>query len=106
MPLARHGSGNRSSAALHARTILGPRAADFVWLSPPKVMRANYSVAPSPVPGDGNGDGQVTVADAVLAVRFALRLGTPSAAALRAGDLSCDGRIDVPDVVLLLRKLV
>jgi hypothetical protein len=53
--------------------------------------------------GDVNGDGVVNVADAVLALRFAVLLAEPSADQLSAADLNGDGRVTIPEVSTILR---
>ncbi|MTI80483.1 MAG: hypothetical protein FH758_06290 [Firmicutes bacterium] len=55
-----------------------------------------------PVQGDVNGDGQVTVADVVQVVNFALEKVTPSQGQFNAADINGDGRISVADVVALV----
>ncbi len=64
--------------------------------------------------GDMNNDGTVDIADALRALRIAAGLITPSASELGHGDVAPmvngvpqpDGRIDIGDVVVLLRKSV
>jgi sugar lactone lactonase YvrE len=69
----------------------------------------------APVPtGDLDGDGRVTVADALRALRILMDLVTPTAAdyadgdvgPLASGKLAPDGRIDLTDTILILRKAV
>jgi WD40 repeat protein len=57
-------------------------------------------------PGDLNNDKLVKVADAVIALRFAVNIGTPTPEQVLAGDLNRNGRIDVPDAVRILRFAV
>jgi hypothetical protein len=56
--------------------------------------------------GDLNGDGAVTIADALLALQFAIGLQTPTAAQIAIGDLKQHGTIDIADVVAILNKTV
>ncbi|NVN89239.1 MAG: hypothetical protein HXX11_01435 [Desulfuromonadales bacterium] len=64
--------------------------------------------------GDINNDGIVDVSDALMALRMAVGLITPTAAELSAGDVSPqsggkpapDGIIDISDALLILRKVV
>ena len=71
-------------------------------------------VATPPLKGDLNGDGKVDIADALLALEFAIRLRTPSAADIAAGDVAPilggkstpDGKIDIADAVAILQKTV
>lgn len=66
------------------------------------------------VGGDMDGDGTVSVADAVLALRMAVGAVTPTAADLVHGDVAPllggvpapDGRIDIGDAVVILRRVV
>jgi hypothetical protein len=53
--------------------------------------------------GDINGDGVVNVADAVLALRYAVLLAEPNADQLSAADLNGDGRVSIPEVSTILR---
>lgn len=55
------------------------------------------------VPGDANGDGQVTVADAVLVLRAALGGCELRPEQILAGDVDCDGDLSVGDAVRILR---
>ena len=61
------------------------------------------SVAAEVMPGDANGDRQVTVADAVLVLRAALGQCELSTAQVLAGDIDCDGYLSVGDAVRILR---
>ncbi len=56
--------------------------------------------------GDLNLDRRVTVADAVLALRFLLGLASPTSEQMKHADLNNDGRLQITDVVLLLRLAV
>ena len=56
--------------------------------------------------GDVNGDGQVTVVDAVLALRAAVGLESLTSEQARAGDGNGNGSLEVSDVVLILRRAV
>lgn len=64
------------------------------------------------ISGDLNGDSVVDITDALLALRIAAGLDIPTASELAHGDVAPlvnglpqpDGRIDVSDVVVLLRK--
>jgi hypothetical protein len=63
--------------------------------------------------GDANGDGIVDIQDARLALRIAAGEATPTSEQLRAGDVaplvngapSPNGKIDVGDVLVILRKV-
>lgn len=56
--------------------------------------------------GDANGDGRVNVADATVALRFAVGIVTPTPDQVAALDFNGDGRVDVGDVTRLLRYVV
>jgi len=58
------------------------------------------------VAGDANGDGAVTTADAVLTLKAAVGLTTPTQAQLWAADLNGDGLISLADVVGVLRSAI
>ena len=53
--------------------------------------------------GDIDKDGSVTVADALAALRFSLKLAEADAAALYRGDADGDGEITVSDALIILR---
>ena len=59
-----------------------------------------------PLPGDINGDGTVTIEDALLLLRNNLGLVVLDDAALAAADFNSDGVIDNLDVLLLLRSVL
>jgi hypothetical protein len=54
--------------------------------------------------GDVNGDGEVNVQDAILALRSLVGLTSLSAAQGAAGDMNGDGKVRIQDVNALLRK--
>lgn len=57
---------------------------------------------PAPIlPGDVNGDGDVTTIDALLALRMAMQLIPP--ANIEAGDMDGDGSITATDAIIILR---
>lgn len=99
--------------SLHAFTVPGPMgnppATDLNGFDMP------FTVGPA-LAGDLNGDGQVTVADGVLALRGALGLITLTPAQRFAADLRPpqgangrsigDGQVDVSDAVYILRRAV
>ena len=53
--------------------------------------------------GDIDGDGEISVADALDALRIAAKLNEASERALRLGDVDYDGEITVGDALLILR---
>jgi hypothetical protein len=70
-----------------------------------------YALASS---GDINNDGRVDISDALLALRIAVGMITPTASELAAADVSPqvggkpapDGAIDITDALMILRKVV
>jgi hypothetical protein len=71
-------------------------------------------VTPATVNGDVNGDGTVDVADAILALKIAVGLMTPTSeqtaradvAPLVGGKPAPNGTVDISDVLLILQKAV
>lgn len=71
-----------------------------------KIDNVLYSGAsvPAPAPdGDLDGSGDVTVADAITALRISMGLLTPSELQLAHGDLDGDGSIGLTDSITVLR---
>lgn len=65
----------------------------------------NESIRPyEPGSGDLTGHGDVTVADATLALRIAIGARAPTPEQVAAGDLNGDGKVDVGDALLILRR--
>jgi hypothetical protein len=58
------------------------------------------------LPGDVDESGAVDVADAVLALRFIIKLYTPTPRQARAADVYPDGQITVQDAVQILTGVV
>jgi Tol biopolymer transport system component len=59
------------------------------------------------VRGDVSGDGRITLADAILALRiYVLGTAPPTPAGLVAADANGDGRVTLADAILILRKCV
>jgi len=54
--------------------------------------------------GDANGNGEVTIADAVYEINYILKSGPPPQP-LQAGDVDCDNDDDVADVVYKVNYL-
>lgn len=106
LALLRHQFPGISFAAAYSR--LTASAVDLGDAGPDQTYgygRINVYAAiqlPGP-PGDANNDGVVTPADAVLALRLAGGLVMDKAAATRADIAAPTGRVDVRDVVTILR---
>lgn len=62
-----------------------------------KVETENY------VPGDMDGDGSITVSDALAALRIAAKLVAETPEAIAIGDIDGDGKIAVNDALAILR---
>lgn len=60
----------------------------------------------TPVPGDADGDGEITVSDALLTLRAAAKLYQPTDKVITAIDLDRDGEITVADALAVLRKAI
>ncbi len=58
------------------------------------------------VPGDVDGDGEVTVADVILVLQNIAGLTSFNAQQLQAADVNLDGQINVGDAILMLRYIV
>jgi subtilisin family serine protease len=58
---------------------------------------------PGPLPGDVNGDNEVDIADAQLAIQYVLETAAPIPGQEYLADMNRDGAIDVTDVVLIVR---
>ena len=58
------------------------------------------------VKGDLDGDGEITVSDALRALRIAAKLDAETPDALRLGDADGDGEITVSDALMILRAAV
>ena len=59
--------------------------------------------APPAMKGDFDGDKQITVADALSALRIAARLAPETEQSLAIGDVDNDGKITVSDALIILR---
>ncbi|MGQ9696523.1 MAG: Ig-like domain-containing protein [Armatimonadota bacterium] len=81
-------------------------ASDKAGNSTTTLVAVKVSEAPQVVLGDVNGDGKVSVADATLALRFAIGMQQPTGSQLQAGDLDGNGKIEVKEVTRILRYAV
>lgn len=83
------------------------------FVTGPVSANCSVTIAFGPI-GDVNGDGRLDIADAVLALRMAVKIVELTPAQLAAGDvgplsggkLAPDGSIDVADALLILEKVV
>ena len=56
------------------------------------------------LPGDVDGDGEVTVSDALMALRCAMGVLTPDEAQTAAADVNGDGTVGVDDALIIMRR--
>ncbi|MBQ9557924.1 MAG: hypothetical protein IJU94_04890 [Clostridia bacterium] len=71
--------------------------------TPKEYYTFTYEVAPAQLKGDIDGDGEITVGDALKALRVAAKLLQPTSALLALGDTDGDGEITVGDALKILR---
>lgn len=67
-------------------------------------LRSQYVEPPEAQPGDLDLDGSVTIADALLTMRYSMGLLQLSEAQLALADFNGDGLIDFADALLILRR--
>ena len=67
------------------------------------VFIARFSGGSEPTPGDVDGNGEVAVSDAVLALRAAMGIHELSAEQTAAADMDENGSIEVSDAIIILR---
>ncbi|MFC1716846.1 cohesin domain-containing protein [Candidatus Poribacteria bacterium] len=58
------------------------------------------------IPGDIDGDGRASAGDAILALRIAAKVMTPTEKQRNAADMNGDGEVTAIDAVLILRKAI
>jgi len=70
-----------------------------------KSVTVNFKIIEKPAndKGDFDGDGELTVADALAALRIAARMAESSDEAIAIGDIDADGEITVADALAILR---
>ncbi|MDR3296362.1 MAG: dockerin type I domain-containing protein, partial [Clostridiales Family XIII bacterium] len=66
-------------------------------------LTLHYSTDPGPKSGDLDGDGNVTVGDALFTARALLGLGSLTDAQILAADVDNDGEITMADVIIIAR---
>ncbi len=90
------------SGVLLLITVLG-----LALLISPVMFRGNvYASSGEPAMGDVNGNGVVTVADAILVLRHIVDMSKLDSEQLKRADVNGDGAVNVGDVVLILRYIV
>ncbi|MBR5947760.1 MAG: dockerin type I repeat-containing protein [Clostridia bacterium] len=71
------------------------------------LIQQNPGAAPEPLWGDVDGSGNVTVADAILLMRYALGVIDASAVPnVMLGDMDGNGMISITDSIALLRAVL
>ena len=69
---------------------------------------ASSAILAQPIPqfkyGDANGDGKVTVSDAIYLINYLFK-GGPAPVPLESGDANCDGQVTVADVIFIINYL-
>lgn len=96
----------RASALLLALVLLLPPAAAKAVTVTEDASEAAVPAETAVMPGDADGDGRVTAADARLALRCAVRLETPAPENERATDADGDGALTAADARWMLRAAV
>ncbi len=76
---------------------------DFDLNADPNAMYIARFSSGSSLPGDVDMDGEVSVADALLALRSAMGVAELNAEQLTAGDMNGDGTVSVDDSLIILR---
>ncbi|MBO4583474.1 MAG: metallophosphoesterase [Clostridia bacterium] len=101
--LGRAGCDSESCTVWIEGNLLGAKA----WQASVRSAKSGVFVlenASSLAEGDMDGDGEVTVTDALSALRAALGLQTPPRQVRLAGDVDGDGDLTVSDALLILRR--
>ena len=70
-----------------------------------RIDTRDYFVSPPEcMPGDLDGNGEVTVSDAIIALRCGMGLTELTGPQLAAGDIDSNGAVDVSDAIMILRR--
>ena len=69
-------------------------------------QNVQIEVVGTSLPGDIDGDGEITSGDAILVLRFASAVLIPTATQFAAADVDGDGEISSGDAILILRRAV
>ena len=89
--------------------LVDPDTGDYIWVIteiPTGVSLWREVVEggePEQAAGDLDNDGEITVSDALRALRIAAKLAEATPEALRIGDVDGDGEITVSDALRILR---
>ena len=84
-------------------TCLASNTPAMDYETPKEYYTYSYEVAPPQLKGDIDGDGEITVGDALMALRVAAKLMPATSALLSVGDADGDGGITVGDALIILR---
>jgi hypothetical protein len=66
---------------------------------------AYISVSGVAAPGDVNGDGNVNLADAILAIQVLARMDTTGKNIIATADVNSDGKIGLAEAIYILQKV-
>lgn len=77
---------------------------EYWWIMNDTVFTAVYVPVGTPIVGDTDGDGSISTADALLALRFALNIETLTDEQAAAADMDGDGVATTADALLILRR--
>lgn len=81
-------------------------ASGITDFAPILVVAPGPAMELGPSCGDANGDGKVSVPDAILALQFAVGSKKPSDTQLRALDFNGNAKVDIAEVLQVLQKAV
>jgi hypothetical protein len=70
-----------------------------------RVQRYDPLAPQTPIPGDVDGDGAVTLFDVQTLLRLTAAITEPGPETLIVGDMNHDGKLNIQDAVLLLRRV-
>ena len=68
-----------------------------------KVASLEYGTEPEYTLGDIDGDGNIDITDALIALRVSAQITTLDTKETKAADVNTDGFVDIKDALLLLR---
>ena len=76
---------------------------EYWWVMGDTVITAVYVPAAAPIAGDVDGDGEVSSADALNTLRYALNIAALSDEQSAVADMDGDGIITISDALIILR---
>ncbi len=87
-------------------TLTVPSLADQNGVPIPSTIRSGIFTISSVIKGDVNGDGQVTIVDALFVAQYTVGMKTLSASQLAAADVNGDGQVTVVDALFIAQYTV